>query len=172
MLEWNENLGMKLLDYMFTFYFHLFYISTSNGWRSQWLYNLTNNYFMCFLFMIVATFVAINRSLTVGLIYIFLIGLMLNIFSHHYFIIYIIYSIYIYFFEDFIHYILIILNSSNTHFFFFPTLDLFFFSHFRNRGIVFWFWSCKGFYILWIFKSYELTFKYFPIVYTDWLPFW
>lgn len=113
--------------------------------------------------------VAINRSLTVGLIYIFLIGLMLNIFSHHCFIIYIIYNIY--FFEDFIQYILIILNPSNTHFFF-GSFFLFCFAHFRNWGIVFWFWSCKGFYILWIFKSYELTFKYFPIVYTDWLPFW
>lgn len=154
---------------MFTFYFHLFYISASNGWRSQWLHNLTNNYFLCFIFMIVSTFVAINRSLTVGLIYIFLIGLMLNIFSHHCFIIYIIYNIY--FFEDFIQYILIILNPSNTHFFF-GSFFWFCFAHFRNWGIVFWFWSCKGFYILWIFKSYELTFKYFPIVYTDWLPFW
>lgn len=95
--------------------------------------------------MIVATFVAINRSLTVGLIYIFLIGLMLNIFSHHYFIIYIIYSIYIYFFEDFIHYILIILNSSNTHFFFFPTLDLFFFLILEIGVLSFDFGAVKGF---------------------------
>lgn len=120
--------------YVHLFYFHLFYISASSGWKSQWLHNLTNNYFLCSVFMIVATFVGINRSSTEGLIYIFLIWVMLNIFSKHCF------NIYIYIFEDLIQYILIILNPST-----FPSLSLFFLLILEIRVLSFDFGAVKGF---------------------------